>query len=389
MEVEFIIDAGYQYLLDWLHAHVAKYGAPRLSTDDVGIGGPDDQTLVVTHESGWMLLYVPVFKPTSVGDDDAVADFRFHHTENEPFIRFNVLPLSNTRTKVVALWHKTPESRSLWQAADDNKVEGFQVVNVYMRHLLGEIANDWPEAKDSIDQALSRSQGPSALLRDEHDRLGGGYSEQILVPLDVLDVSVSRRIEGYTVKLATAVRDEIVPGGRIIYRLSWREFGRIGEVELHKAEIDTTWLTVRYVQPADKAQRDNIRKHMNLVISALRSGLAEDGIWERHEQELDRRDKEKKLMDSRATSEIADETVSTLSSSSIEQNKEINLQTWPGGRPRDPDYDEAFRRISDGEDEKVVFDWFCRKKGWSKPGRAERNSFKQAIKRRGKVHKDT
>lgn len=60
----------------------------------------------------------------------------------------------------------------------------------------------------------------------------------------------------------------------------------------------------------------------------------------------------------------------------------MNLQSKPSGRKTDTDYDEAFKKLKQGEDELLVFKWVCEQRGWRNAGRDERASFKAAMRRR-------
>jgi hypothetical protein len=60
----------------------------------------------------------------------------------------------------------------------------------------------------------------------------------------------------------------------------------------------------------------------------------------------------------------------------------IVLQRDTPGRPSDEAYDNAFRRILDGEKAEEVFDLFCAEASITKPDKGTRDSFKKAMKRR-------
>ena len=64
----------------------------------------------------------------------------------------------------------------------------------------------------------------------------------------------------------------------------------------------------------------------------------------------------------------------------------IDLSLNKPGRPPDPIYDEAFRRLHLGDDIEDVFKWSCNEQGIEHPDKNNRDSFRSAMKRR---HKNT
>jgi len=66
-----------------------------------------------------------------------------------------------------------------------------------------------------------------------------------------------------------------------------------------------------------------------------------------------------------------------------EHGKElIDLTSKKPGRKGDSLYDDAFRRLQDGEDNLSVFQWFCTQGNIINPDKHLRDSFKAAMKRR-------
>ncbi|MEO0156918.1 MAG: hypothetical protein ABIL07_07375 [candidate division WOR-3 bacterium] len=68
----------------------------------------------------------------------------------------------------------------------------------------------------------------------------------------------------------------------------------------------------------------------------------------------------------------------------INGKQTINLSNIKGGRKPDPDYDEAYKRIQDGEDYRQVFSWYCKKSNIKETDPYNRRRFKEAMKRRDK-----
>jgi len=60
----------------------------------------------------------------------------------------------------------------------------------------------------------------------------------------------------------------------------------------------------------------------------------------------------------------------------------IDLSLNKPGRPPDPIYDEAFRRLQLGDDIEGVFKWSCNEQGIEHPDKNNWDSFKSAMKRR-------
>ena len=114
------------------------------------------------------------------------------------------------------------------------------------------------------------------------DKLVSEYEDELLVSFDILDASVSRRVEGYTAKLANSVRHEIVSGARVIYILKWPELGCFGGVELRKSAPETSWLSFLSYQESNQHLRQLKKEHREQMFDALKEGLAEDGIYDLH-----------------------------------------------------------------------------------------------------------
>lgn len=82
--------------------------------------------------------------------------------------------------------------------------------------------------------------------------------------------------------------------------------------------------------------------------------------------------------------ETRDKTRIESRSQKARGNGIIDLTLNKPGRPPDPNYDEAFRRLQFGHDFKEVFEWFCDEQNIQNPDKLLRDSFRSAMKRRQK-----